>query len=77
LPIQLPLDDELPPPDEVVLDPPPELVDPADDDPEDEPGSRATAVPVAGVSAGRERSCAHAGARLSAKVAAATPIVDL
>jgi len=74
----LPLDDELPPPDEVVLDPLPELDDdPADDDPEDEPGSRATAVPVAGVSAGRERSCAHAGARLNAKVAAATPIVDV
>ena len=66
-----PLEDELLP--EEVVDPP-EL---DDGELEDEPESRGTAEPVVGASAGRERSCACTGARLSVNAVAATPIVNL
>jgi hypothetical protein len=57
-----------------VLDPP----EPEDDEePEDDPESRGTAFPTLGLSAGRERSCAQRGAKLSVKAAAARPIVNL
>jgi hypothetical protein len=67
-----PDDDELPDV-EVALEP----LELDDEEPEDEPESRETADPVVGASAGRERSCAHRGATLSAKVAAVRPIVNL
>jgi hypothetical protein len=74
-PIQL---DELPDDELPDDDVEPEVVDPdEDDEEEDEPESRATAVPVVGASAGRARSCARAGAMLSANAVAATPIVNL
>jgi hypothetical protein len=63
----------LPPDDAVPLDP----LEPEDDEPEDEPESRGVALPTVGLSAGRERSCAATGDRLSAKAAAAAPIVIL
>jgi hypothetical protein len=68
-----PSDEELPLDAEPVLEPP----EPDEDDPDDEPESRGTADPVVGASAGRERSCAQSGARLSAKAAAVRPTVDL
>jgi len=67
-------DDEVLPDDGEALEVP-ELVE--DEDPEDEPESRGTADPVVGLSAGRARSCAQRGVRLSAKAAAVTPIVNL
>jgi hypothetical protein len=48
-----------------------------EEEPEDEPESRETADPVVGASDGRERSCAHKGARLSANAVAVRPIVNL
>jgi len=66
-------DDELPPEDDVLDPPEPD----EEDDPEDEPESRGPADPTVGLSAGRDRSCAQRGVRLSAKAAAVRPIVDV
>ena len=55
----------------------PELLDPDEEEPEEEPESRGTAEPTDGESAGRERSCANAGARLIANAAAANPTANL
>jgi len=61
----------------LVEDEPPDPPEFEEDDPEDEPESRDTAVPTVGESAGRERSCAQSGVRLSANAAAARPIVNV